>query len=170
MKKGCSYEKAISAFMDGELPESKMRKMRQHIKGCSECRARLALLRQVRDHLLDSDDLTLSSDFDARFQAKLAAERRRTHAAGAPRLLPEGGVGMLDRVRRFLSSSWRPLALGMAALGVLAFFIMRTSGGPLPAEELALAENYEILNNYEIITNLDLFENWDAVNAMKAGS
>ena len=146
--------------MDHELSETEMSEIKLHLQNWPECRALLSRLKETTDLLLTMPEIEPSSEFDIRFQEKLAA----TTAPGkvlVKRIQPWTTMGR--RISTMLFSTWRPYAIGAAAMGILAAFIFLKTGDALTPDEVLLTENLEILQEYEILTDLDFFEYLDIV-------
>jgi hypothetical protein len=144
--------------MDGELAGPVMDRMRIHLGKCPVCRSSLEKIESANALMLEIPGMEPSADFDLHFQEKLAA----LTAPDAPK------PGIFHSLWTFLSTTWRPYALGTAAAGALAFFILTGSNDSgLAVEEIFLAENLEILQEYELVSNLEFFENLDLIETMK---
>jgi len=67
----------MSLWLDGRLVQAEIEQVEDHIATCPDCRTALDTLRHV-DHLLSAAPLVLPvPGFTLRFQARLAARRRR---------------------------------------------------------------------------------------------
>jgi predicted anti-sigma-YlaC factor YlaD len=71
------YREQMSLWLDQQLTQEAMRQVEAHTTTCSSCRAALEALRRV-DRLLASTPMVAPAPgFTTRFQARLAARRRR---------------------------------------------------------------------------------------------
>jgi anti-sigma factor RsiW len=67
----------MSLWLDGRLVQAEVEQVEEHIATCADCRTALDALRRV-DRLLSAAPLVLPAPgFTLRFQARLAARRRR---------------------------------------------------------------------------------------------
>ncbi|HWK89280.1 MAG TPA: zf-HC2 domain-containing protein [Longimicrobium sp.] len=64
---------ALRAFGDGEAPAAEARRTAAHLEGCSECRARLAALRALRDEIRQATTLAPPPHTWERITARRAA-------------------------------------------------------------------------------------------------
>lgn len=149
--------------MDHELSEIEMNEVRLHLANCPHCRTQLSRYKKATDLLLDMPQVSPSVGFDTRFQEKLGATGTTTVSGKALVEPIRSWHDMGRRLVTMLFSAWRPYVIGAAAMGILALFIFKNTGGALTPEEMFLAKNLEILQEYEILSDLDLFEYWDVV-------
>jgi anti-sigma factor RsiW len=85
---------ALRAFGDGEAPAADARRTAAHLEGCTDCRARLAGLRALREEIRQAT--TLAPPADA--WERIAARR----AAGEELILPVGEIADAAAPRRRL--------------------------------------------------------------------
>ncbi len=113
---------ALRAFGDGEAPAAEARRTAAHLEGCTDCRARLAGLRALRDEIRQAT--TLAPPLGA--WERIAARR----AAGEELILPVGDAVDAAAPRR------RRLPLRRAAvllLGVAGIASATVPGSPVRA-------------------------------------
>jgi len=138
-------EALIEARYEGSAGETAaLDEASAHVRECESCRAW-----QTRDAALDSllashTAVTAGPDFDARFFARVAAERQAQRKRRAMRVL----------------MVLAPLAA--AAALVLALRPQQlASKTEVPAEELALAMDLELVQELEVVRKLDDVEDYD---------
>jgi anti-sigma factor RsiW len=66
----------LSAWIDGELDASTTAEVREHIRGCTSCQRRHALLTAARAAVRHLPVETVSAGFDDSFRRRLASSRR----------------------------------------------------------------------------------------------
>lgn len=151
----CKDETLLSAYLDGELPESRADEVRRHLASCSRCRKAFESLAQTDALVQKFDSIEPSTDFDRTFWQKVEAieeQKEQRHWF------------------RYLFRGWRPvLAGGLAGLAV-AVFIYSVGTKALSPEEMFIAEHMELLNNYDLIGELEMLEHWEAIEAMEEQS
>jgi len=89
-------EKYILGYVDGRLEEGELRKAEAHLAGCAECGRRVAEFRTVSGLLGEMPKIMPTDGFDARLQARIAAEPARESwwawLAPAPRVAFAAGM------------------------------------------------------------------------------
>jgi hypothetical protein len=89
-------EKYILGYVDGRLEAGELRKAEGHLAGCAECGRRVAEFRAVSGLLGEMPKIMASDGFDARLQARIAAEGERVSWWGwlsaAPRVAFAAGL------------------------------------------------------------------------------
>lgn len=74
---GCAYEPKVSAFYDGELPESERAAFEAHLAGCAICTAELERVQSLSDELRAAPQPRLTEMDKARLRQSAAAEAQR---------------------------------------------------------------------------------------------
>ena len=74
---GCAYEPKVSAFYDGELPESERAAFEAHLAGCAICTAELERVQSLSDELRAAPQPHLTEMDKARLRQSAAVEARR---------------------------------------------------------------------------------------------
>jgi anti-sigma factor RsiW len=131
----------LTAYLDGALGPRERAHVDAHLEACASCRAsrdRLAGALSVLARLPPAP--APSDEFEQRFYARLAAERRVS--PGRPRL------------RDWLTWRWAAPALATAAAAVM--LVVTTSRQR--AHERALAEHLDLLENYEVVASVGAVE------------
>jgi hypothetical protein len=99
---------ALRAFGDGEAPAADARRTAAHLEGCTDCRARLAGLRALREEIRQAT--TLAPPADA--WERIAARR----AAGEELILPVGDIAHAAPRRRLPLRRAAVLLVGVAGI------------------------------------------------------
>jgi len=74
---GCAYEPKVSAFYDGELPETERAAFEAHLAGCAICTAELERVQSLSDELRAARQPRLTEMDKARLRQTAAAEAGR---------------------------------------------------------------------------------------------
>lgn len=122
MGSSCRYERYLTAFADGELPERLARRVEAHLAECSSCASELDSIR-TSDRILRSHGAPAVSDdrwvqFRQELKLELDAADRETRRAAKVR-----------EARPVYSPVWRNAYAVAAACVVVLFFILTV--GPL---------------------------------------
>lgn len=150
----------LTALLDGSLPEGERAELETHLAACSGCRAerdRLAATLALLSTLPPAP--APSPTFEARFQARLAAERAPRASSLSPLRgeteAPSWSSRALARLRA--GFGWRTLAPGLAgvaaAAGVFLYVGLRHR-----TDEAFLAEHLELFENFEAVSNVATVE------------
>lgn len=150
----------VTAWLDGALPESRTRRVRDHLSRCHGCSAEAARLRAALDwqrralpRLLAVEVLDTNS-LRRRLLSALAAEERPTVRPWLPRFRPI-------------------LVAGAAAMVGLILLLVSVAGGPsavliplgVKSPPVAVVREPELFENYQLIQRLDALENFDTVES-----
>lgn len=109
--------RALSAYLDGELPESRRQAVAAHLEGCAACRAEHEALAATWDALLLSPEAPAAPGFEARLRERIAAGEE------APPTLSE-------RLRGAFWTPARRLALSGALAGIVAGWMLGRAPAP----------------------------------------
>lgn len=107
----------LSAYLDGEVPADERAVLDSHLRDCSNCRALLTELDEIRRTISTLPKLQAPATLAARIRQEVAAVDRETSAESAASLTP---VERLVVVRR---SFWMPTAFALAALIMLSVMV-----------------------------------------------
>jgi anti-sigma factor RsiW len=146
MRRSCRYERYLTAFADGELPERLARKVEAHLAGCSGCASELDSIRTSDRILMSHGVPAVSDDRWDRFRGELKLrlddidrEERRT--------------ARVREARPVFSPAWRN-AYALAAACVVVLFVILTvgplsiapwSGGTAAASNECIVDSIESL-------------------------
>src|SRR3984957_5143392 len=166
---GIHPETELIPYLRGDLSADERARVGAHLEGCAQCRqsaeassALLSNLAQVVEGVRDPDW--------TEYRGELKRKLRASQASSATMR------GRLQRMREDLRlpvfGGWPSMAIGAAAVAVLAIAIVmhRGSGNP-PApgvDQLELQQELSstdvgLLANYHVVENLDLLENYDVI-------
>ena len=112
------HERALSAYVDGELEASKIRQMEEHLVGCGECQVKLQDLEKLKGFLrlgLQDPGLEISPALWPGVRARIEGGR------------PEGLL--TSWIREIWELGWERPRLSLAAASLVGFLIL--SGGYL---------------------------------------
>jgi anti-sigma factor RsiW len=165
---GIHPETELIPYLRGELSADDRARVASHLEGCAQCRqsaeassAILSNLAQVVEGVRDPDWAT----YRAELKRKLRASQ-----ASSPTMR-----GRLQRMRedlRLPAFGWPSMAMGAAAVAVLAIAIVMHRGSGSTAapgvDQLELQQELSstdvgLLANYHVVENLDLLENYDVI-------
>ncbi len=150
----CSrIENRILPYLDGRLADSDRREVEAHIFACEPCRVRVEEFRAVSGLLGELPMIAPSAAFDARLQARIAAEPARrgwgAWLAPSPRIAFAASLLLVLVVwtaKRPTDRDTYPAHVPDAAAGANADFRMM--------KDLPVLEDYDILSNFEPLTDL----------------
>ena len=120
MRKSCRYERYLTAFADGELPEKLRRRVEAHLASCESCSSELDSIR-TSDRLLRSHGApVVSEDRWARFRSdlKLRLDEVDRESRRAERV---------REARPVYAPVWKN-AYALAAACVVVLFVILTVG------------------------------------------
>ncbi len=149
----CSWmENRILPYLDGRLKDGERRKVETHLAACAPCRARVNEFRAVSDLLGEMPSIAASQAFDARMNARIAAEPPRQ--AWWSLLMPSPRVAFAASLLLVLVvwTASRPADTDLypdyapANMGANADFRMM--------KDLPVLEDYDVLSNFEPLTDL----------------
>jgi anti-sigma factor RsiW len=121
------YQNELSAYMDGELPATRIARLESHLRVCPHCQGELQEMTGISTYIrAASHQLTVSQDFDQRVLRAVASYQVGT------------------RVQRRQQSRLRPLvAVAIALLALLGmiqhFLFGPPTAAPLPQPSAAAA-------------------------------
>ncbi len=140
----CSHSEDLVALLDGELPASRARSLREHIEKCSLCREEAALLKRSYEAL----DCLEAPEVPARFvrRVRSRAQRRRVlpMAAAAGLLLTIGLFYAAWQVRSGVPHNGTAVTLSQ-----------------LSPQERAVIENFDILENFDLLADMELLDEYE---------
>jgi hypothetical protein len=120
MRRSCRFERYLTAFADGELPERLTRKVEAHLAGCESCAAELDSIR-TSDRILKSHGAPAVSDERwARFRSEL-----RLHLDEVDREARR--TARVREARPVYAPAWRN-AYAVAAACIVVFFVILIVG------------------------------------------
>jgi anti-sigma factor RsiW len=156
----------ISAYLDGELDTVARAELESHLETCDSCRVKLAATRRLGEMFAALPEVTPSSDFEARFWARIARER-------------DEPAGLLSLVFEYFTQR-RVIALGAALVGAAVFALLLPQGEPsltptgVPTAStktkldpdvriVTNATDFQLLQDPDIdtIADVDALEAWD---------
>ncbi|MBP1684017.1 MAG: putative zinc-finger [Deltaproteobacteria bacterium] len=153
-------QRNLTAWLDGELPEPRTRRLRHHLDACSRCsreaehlRSAVHWHRRALPHLLTGGALETIS-FQNTMHSVLLAERRATVAPWTRPI--------------------RPMVLaGAALMAGLILVLLSVAGGPsavliplgVTSPPVAVTREPDLFENYQLIQQLDALENFDTVQS-----
>jgi anti-sigma factor RsiW len=143
------YETRMIAYMDGRATVAERSEVELHLVACSACRERVEDFQRLWGVLDEAPAHEVSSAFDARLRARMAAEPR-------PSLLG----WLLPQPR---------LALAMSLLLALGVWIVRQPAGGPPAQDDKIArseEEFKMINDLQVLEDLDVVSNFEALSVV----
>lgn len=153
--------KDLTAYLDGELPARRQRRVAAHLAGCRGCRGEVRAFRAVMEAMQNlpegpRDSLLTADTVLGRFAAR---EERDERVRGA-----ESGRSS------WLRPAWRPALALAGILCVVALWqaapVLREL--PVPTEEdLRIAEEVELYQEMEVIQALAVLEAFDDLRIME---
>ena len=166
---GIHPETELIPYLRGELSADERARVATHLDGCAQCResadassAILSNLVQVVEGVPDPD----WTEYRAGLKRKLRArEASNASVRGRWRWRRED-------LRLPVFSGWPSMAIGAAAVAVLAIAIVTHRGSGSPSapgvDQLELQQDLSstdvgLLANYHVVENLDLLENYDVI-------
>jgi anti-sigma factor RsiW len=134
----CAYEEDMTAFVDRELPELRMRQVEQHLVACAGCQTTVSLLRKTVRQL----------EGMPAFEPSIAL-RGRVLSAIATEPAPSRWRQLAQTLR---PSVWIPAgALGVAALVAMMVARPPSAIDLLDARELEVASHLELLEELDVV-------------------
>ena len=159
MKLSCmKHENYLVAYVDGELPPDRARRIERHVQSCGSCSAMVAELRRI-NALPPPPMIEPSAEFDRMFWTKLAGVRSEQE--------PQAG-GWLSGIVSFMI---RPAGLAVStglALGVFVVFLylLRPPNAALLQQEFMAAADLDLYANLEVIQNSEALENFELIQML----
>jgi len=152
LKTPCHDGSKISAFTDGELPDSQMEEIRSHLEACEACRKQLAMLQQADRLIRNIPEIEPSRNFEKNFWKKIDEMEEKKNRRS---------------IFAFFQFRYQPFVMASLTMMILAGFVLWSHTPRSPElNEVVIAENLELLQNFQEIRHLELLENWD--NIMKS--
>jgi anti-sigma factor RsiW len=161
-------ETELIPYLRGELSADERARVGAHLEGCAQCRASvdassaiLTSLARVVDEVRDPDWTAYRAELTRKLRARQAGSaslRGRWRSRRADLRLPVFG--------------WPSMALGTAAVAVLAIALVLHRGAGMPpvpgVDQLELQQelgsaDVGLLANYHVVEHLDLLENYDVI-------
>ncbi|MGA6974357.1 MAG: anti-sigma factor [Candidatus Binatus sp.] len=161
-------ETELIPYLRGELSADERARVGAHLEGCAQCRASaeassaiLTSLARVVDEVRDPDWTAYRAELTRKLRARQvgnASLRGRWRSRRADLRLPVFG--------------WPSMALGTAAVAVLAIALVFHRGAGMPpvpgVDQLELQQelgsaDVGLLANYHVVEHLDLLENYDVI-------
>jgi anti-sigma factor RsiW len=161
-------ETELVAYLRGELSADERDRVQRHLHGCAQCRESVEASSAILSNLARAVEDVREPDWTD-YRSEL---RRKLRAAQARRT---GIRGRLQRMRedvRLPVFGWPSMAMGAAAVAVLAIAIVVHRGaGSMQApgvDQLELQQEMSsadvgLLANYHVVEHLDLLENYDVI-------
>lgn len=147
-----SYRADVAAYLDHELESASRAALESHLATCEGCSLELERQRQLGEALAALPQLEPSSEFTARFWARLARER-------------ESRPHLLAGLREWLTVSRVGIGLvGAAAVAAVVALLVRAPADPDPDWPIVVdAESYELFQqgDLELLDVLEILEAWD---------
>ena len=133
----CSrMENKILGYVDGRLKESERLEVEKHLATCAACRLRVNEFRAVSSLLDELPVIEPSPAFDLRVHARVAAEPvKQGWWAWFPAPRVAFAAAML-----LLASVW---------IGTHS-----TNQSQIPADDMAVLENYDVVSSFDVLTEL----------------
>ncbi|MFA6010885.1 MAG: zf-HC2 domain-containing protein [Desulfobacteraceae bacterium] len=145
MKKTCPHCDLLDPFMDGELPEDRIRFIEHHLSICQICTDELHSLQTLKGLLHELDDVPVSMDFDRNFWKKVDEYEGKR--------LPALFGGWFARRWRFGIAPL--LATFILVIGVVT--LVRNTQN-IPVNDTLLVEQLDLYQDYDVVNNLDVLE------------
>jgi predicted anti-sigma-YlaC factor YlaD len=114
-----AYREWMSLSLDGQLAQVEEQQLKAHVAICSSCRAVLADLRHVDRLLNDAPMVGPAPGFTARFEARLAARRRRHRTWAGFVILSLATLGIMLGMMSLLAIPGLTLWENLSASGLL---------------------------------------------------
>jgi len=136
-------EHSLVAYMDGRATEAERIEVDRHLLACAACRTRVEEFSQVWKTLADAPAPQVSSAFDARLRARIAAEP------------PRGWLAWLPAPR---------LALAAALLLLLSVWVggdraidpnVAMNPGPATEEDVRAVKDLQTLEDLDVLANFE---------------
>jgi len=144
MKKTCPHCDLLHPFMDGELPEDRIRFIEHHLSICRICTDELHSLQTLKGLLHDLDDVPVSMDFDRNFWKKVDEyEEKRLPALFGGWFARRWRVGIAPLLATFI------LIIGVT-------MVRNTQN--IPVNDTLLVEQLDLYQDYDVVNNLDVLE------------
>ena len=159
MKLSCmKYEHDLVAYVDGELPPGRARRLERHVQSCGACSAVVAECRRL-NALPYPAVIEPSVDFDRMFWTKLAGVRseQKTQAGG----WLSGTVSFMIRPSGLAVSAG--LALGVF---LVALYLLRPPHAALPQQEIMAAVDLDLYANLDVIQNSEALEIFELIEVL----
>src|SRR5215472_5515502 len=134
----CSrMENKILGYVDGRLKESERLEVEKHLATCGACRLRVNEFRAVSSLLDELPVIEPSPAFDLRVHARVAA-------------LPVTQSGWAW----FMPAPRVAIAAAMLLLATVWVGTRPSPQPPIPPDDMAVLENYDVLSNFDVLTEL----------------
>jgi anti-sigma factor RsiW len=161
-------ETELIPYLRGELSADARARVAAHLQGCADCRASLDASAAILSSLARVVEDVRDPDWNA-YRADLQRKLRAREA---------GSASLRGRWRsrrediRLPVFGWPSMALGTAAVAVLAIALMFHRGAGTPpapgVDQLELQQELSstdvgLLANYHVVEHLDLLENYDVI-------
>jgi len=144
MKKTCPHSDLLNPFMDGELPDDRIRFIEHHLSICQMCSDELHSLQTLKGLLHDLDDVPVSMDFDRNFWKKVDEyEEKRLPALFGGWFARGWRVGIAPLLATFI------LIIGVT--------VVRNTQN-IPFSDTLLVEQMDLYLDYDVVNNLDVLE------------
>lgn len=144
MKKTCPHSDLLHPFMDGELPEDRIRFIEHHLSICRICTDEIHSLQTLKGLLHDLDEVPVSMDFDRNFWKKVDEYERKR--------LPALFGGWFARRWRF------GLAPLLATLILIIGVTLMKNTQSILFNDTLLVEQMDLYQDYDVVNNLDVLE------------
>ncbi len=162
-------ETELIPYLRGELNADERARVGAHLEGCAQCRDSAEASSSILSNLAQVVEGVRDPDW-TKYRGELKRKLRARQASSATMR------GRLRRMREDLRlpvlGGWPSMAIGAAAVAVLAIAIVMHRGSGSPAapglDQLELQQDLSstdigLLANYHVVENLDLLENYDVI-------
>jgi len=142
------YSELLVSYMDGRAAAAQRAEVDRHLLACAECRTRVAEFRGVWTALDAAPAPELSSAFDARLRARMAAEPQRTWFSWLPAPRLAFAAALL-----LLLSVWVGVERAPAP-DVAANAPVTSEEDARAVKDLQRLEDLDVLANFEALSEL----------------
>jgi anti-sigma factor RsiW len=162
---GIHPETELVPYLRGELSADERTRVRAHLEGCAQCREAVKTSSAILSSLARVVDDVREPDW-AQYRGELRRKLRQAQA-GSSRVRGRWWADL-----RRPASGWPSMAIGAAAVAVLAIGIVMHRGAAGPnapsVDQLELQQELSsadvgLLANYHVVEHLDLLENYDVI-------
>ncbi|MFZ2063020.1 MAG: zf-HC2 domain-containing protein [Candidatus Binatus sp.] len=158
----------IVPYLRGELSADERARVGAHLEGCAQCRESADASAAMLENLARVVDDVREPDW-AEYRGQL---KRKLHASQAGSATVRGRWRWRREDLRLPVFGWPSMAVGAAALAVLAIAIVMHRGAgsshepgvnQLELQQELSSADVDLLANYHVVEHLDLLENYDVI-------